>query len=354
MHQGHAPPEPDLSSCLLHQKLQMLDVCIYRRQSLQRTRRRQQRLLARAQQEAAAATATGSRAPASGQARMQSAMRAQNNLDDEDGDPAAGLAGAPIAQELDATLQRMRSHSLNLPGSCEKDTGNGTGAYPRAAHLGQADTEPQPQALLVKSPSSALQSQAPEAEAGGAGDGWDVDEGLPPGLLCPQAPGTPSGVVEPAAGATDAQEHHAADQLMADSSDGAPRHSSAVPAAGQGAGTDAGTASGAWTGATAARTASGAGGAADGDADADFYSASEDEEAFCVLGARPQGALGPVAPGLTLVRHADRPMRVPITQPPPVYTEDRLHERQAQVEALLSGVTPEGGCDQAVEWYRIV
>lgn len=46
-----------------------------------------------------------------------------------------------------------------------------------------------------------------------------------------------------------------------------------------------------------------------------------------------------------LARHPDRPIRVPMTQPPPAYTEDRLLERHAQVAGVLSlsGLTPEGG-----------
>ena len=58
-------------------------------------------------------------------------------------------------------------------------------------------------------------------------------------------------------------------------------------------------------------------------------------------------ALPPMPPGIsyaaaspatpaTLSRHPDRPIRVPLTQPAPAFTEDRLAERQAALRGLLA------------------
>ena len=46
-------------------------------------------------------------------------------------------------------------------------------------------------------------------------------------------------------------------------------------------------------------------------------------------------AASPATPA-TLSRHHDRPVRVPLTQPAPAFTEDRLAERQAALRGLLA------------------
>ena len=46
-------------------------------------------------------------------------------------------------------------------------------------------------------------------------------------------------------------------------------------------------------------------------------------------------AASPATPA-TLSRHSDRPIHVPLTQPAPVFTEDRLAERQAALRGLLA------------------
>ncbi len=55
--------------------------------------------------------------------------------------------------------------------------------------------------------------------------------------------------------------------------------------------------------------------------------------------------------GIALQRHPERALLVPLTQPAPAYTEDRLLERQAQVEGLimLSDRTVEGACRSTLQ-----
>eukprot|EP00798_Chlamydomonas_sp_ICE-L_P020824 gene20823-27654_t len=86
------------------------------------------------------------------------------------------------------------------------------------------------------------------------------------------------------------------------------------------------------------------------DSEHSYFSASENED---FVGGRPEGVFGvlriaqPDASSSTqefarLSRHPDRPLRIPITQPPPAYTEDRMLERQAAMEGLMMGSVPEG------------
>ena len=80
--------------------------------------------------------------------------------------------------------------------------------------------------------------------------------------------------------------------------------------------------------------------ASDGGDDEGLAVDEEDDETFGGPSRAPEGAKKTHPDGLRLLKPPHRLMRVPQTQPPPLFTEDTAREREAAMHAL--GDTPEG------------
>jgi len=99
--------------------------------------------------------------------------------------------------------------------------------------------------------------------------------------------------------------------------------------------------------AAAGRAAVPEGAAAAEEGSEEYASAGEDAD----VGWEPVGVLGPLPGGACLLHHPGRPLSVPVTQEPPVFTSDALEQQRSALAALGGGdgwEAPAGGGGGAV------
>lgn len=264
---GGGPPPPDLDSSLVHQKLQMLNMCIWRRD-----KRLARGLSTKQQQRLRSRQASSNSIPGS---KSNNGGTAQDDDTDSNAEIAQGSAAGRSSNKLSGLVTAASSTFYSV-------TGDEEGSADAVADAGTMDDD--------------------QAEAAAAGDDlqqqeWATDDAdsAAVGRATEQAVGPRQGLQQ--VGQPDVYEDASSEFYSV-------------------------------SGAALSNSSSGGAGAEPSSASAALQAVSDPD-------ADPQGVAA-VVPGQYLLLYPDRPLRVPVVQDGPVFTEDQMIQRQVALMQLAT------------------